>query len=28
VRFVVGTGISENIEQITLSYTFFSLDKG
>ena len=28
VRFVVGTGISEKIEQITLSYTFFSLDKG
>jgi len=28
VRFVVGTGISRNIEQITLSYTFFSLDKG
>jgi cytochrome c oxidase assembly protein subunit 11 len=28
VRFVVGAGISENIEQITLSYTFFSLDKG
>ena len=28
VRFVVGTGISESIEQITLSYTFFSLDKG
>jgi len=28
VRFVVGTGISQNIEQITLSYTFFSLDKG
>ena len=28
LRFIVGTGISENIEQITLSYTFFSLDKG
>jgi cytochrome c oxidase assembly protein Cox11 len=28
LRFVVGTDISENIEQITLSYTFFSLDKG
>lgn len=28
LRFVVGTDISEKIEQITLSYTFFSLDKG
>ena len=28
LRFIVGTGISEDIEQITLSYTFFSLDKG
>lgn len=28
VRFVVGAGISESIEQITLSYTFYSLDKG
>jgi cytochrome c oxidase assembly protein subunit 11 len=27
VRFVVDTGISESIEQITLSYTFFSLDQ-
>ncbi len=27
LRFVVGTGISEDIEQITLSYTFFSLDQ-
>jgi cytochrome c oxidase assembly protein subunit 11 len=28
IRFIVGTGISEDIRQITLSYTFFSLDKG
>ena len=28
LRFVVGTGISEDIEEITLSYTFFSLDHG
>jgi len=28
LRFVVGTGISEDIQQITLSYTFFSLDQG
>jgi cytochrome c oxidase assembly protein subunit 11 len=28
LRFVVGTGISDDIEQITLSYTFFSLDQG
>lgn len=28
IRFIVGTGISEKIEQITLSYTFFSVDKG
>jgi cytochrome c oxidase assembly protein subunit 11 len=28
LRFVVGTGISQDIEQITLSYTFFSLDQG
>jgi len=28
IRFVIGPGISEKIEQITLSYTFFSLDKG
>jgi cytochrome c oxidase assembly protein subunit 11 len=28
LRFVVGTEISENINEITLSYTFFSLDKG
>ena len=28
LRFIVGTGISEDIEQITLSYTFFSLDQG
>ncbi|MEM7563319.1 MAG: cytochrome c oxidase assembly protein [Pseudomonadota bacterium] len=27
IRFVVGKDISESIEQITLSYTFFSLDK-
>ena len=28
LRFIVGTGISEKIEQITLSYTFFSQDQG
>lgn len=28
MRFVVGTGISEDIEEITLSYTFFVLDQG
>ena len=28
LRFIVGTGISDDIEQITLSYTFFSLDQG
>lgn len=28
IRFVVGTDISEKINEITLSYTFFSLDKG
>ena len=28
LRFVVGTGISDKIEEITLSYTFFSLEKG
>ena len=28
IRFIVGTGLSADIEQITLSYTFFSLDKG
>jgi cytochrome c oxidase assembly protein subunit 11 len=28
IRFIVDTDISEDIEQITLSYTFFSLDKG
>jgi cytochrome c oxidase assembly protein subunit 11 len=28
IRFIVGTDISEDIQQITLSYTFFSLDKG
>ena len=28
VRFVVGTGISKDIEQIILSYTFFSLEQG
>ena len=28
LRFIVGTDISEDIQQITLSYTFFSLDKG
>ena len=28
MRFIVGTDISEDIEEITLSYTFFSLDQG
>jgi len=28
LRFIVGTGISDDIEEITLSYTFFSLDQG
>jgi cytochrome c oxidase assembly protein subunit 11 len=28
LRFVVGSGLSKDIEQITLSYTFFSLDQG
>jgi cytochrome c oxidase assembly protein subunit 11 len=28
LRFIVGNGISEDIEQITLSYTFFSVDQG
>ena len=28
LRFIVGTDIAENISEITLSYTFFSLDKG
>ena len=28
LRFIVGTDISEKIEQITLSYTFFSLGQG
>ena len=28
LRFVIGKDISDNIEQITLSYTFFSLDQG
>jgi len=28
LRFIVGTGISDDIQQITLSYTFFSLDQG
>jgi cytochrome c oxidase assembly protein subunit 11 len=28
LRFIVGTGISEDIDQITLSYTFFSVDQG
>ena len=28
LRFIIGSGISENIEQITLSYTFFSVEKG
>jgi cytochrome c oxidase assembly protein subunit 11 len=28
LRFVIGKDISDKIEQITLSYTFFSLDQG
>ena len=28
MRFVVGKDLSEDIEEITLSYTFFSLDQG
>ena len=28
LRFIVGAGISEKIEEITLSYTFFSVDRG
>ena len=28
LRFIVGTDISEKIEQITLSYTFFRIDQG
>lgn len=28
LRFIVGRGISDKVEQITLSYTFFSLDRG
>ncbi|MDH3220201.1 MAG: cytochrome c oxidase assembly protein [Gammaproteobacteria bacterium] len=28
LRFIVGSDISDKIEQITLSYTFFSLDRG
>ena len=28
LRFIVGTDISDKIEQITLSYTFFSIDQG
>ena len=28
LRFVVGTGISKDIDHITLSYTFFSLEQG
>lgn len=28
LRFIVGNGISEDIEQITLSYTFFSIEQG
>jgi len=28
LRFVVGSGISDKINEITLSYTFFSLEKG
>jgi cytochrome c oxidase assembly protein subunit 11 len=27
LRFIIENAISENIEQITLSYTFFSVDK-
>jgi cytochrome c oxidase assembly protein subunit 11 len=28
LRFIVGSEISDKIEQITLSYTFFSIDRG
>jgi len=28
LRFIIDNAISENIEQITLSYTFFSVEKG
>lgn len=28
LRFIIDNAISENIEQVTLSYTFFSVDKG
>ena len=28
LRFIIDNAISENIEQITLSYTFFNVDKG
>ena len=28
LQFIIDNAISENIEQITLSYTFFSVDKG
>ena len=28
IRFIVGTDISQDIEQITLSYTFFRVDQG
>jgi cytochrome c oxidase assembly protein subunit 11 len=28
LRFIIDSAISENIEQITLSYTFFRVDKG
>jgi cytochrome c oxidase assembly protein subunit 11 len=28
LRFVIGNAISENIEQITLSYTFFKVEQG
>ena len=28
LRFIIDNAISENIEQVTLSYTFFSIDKG
>ena len=28
LRFIIDNAISENIEQITLSYTFYSVDKG
>lgn len=27
MKFIIGNGISDKVEQITLSYTFFSLDK-